>query len=476
MKTYVLFLLVFSVVLISRLPFLDAGYGTDTDGCRVATAARYIATTGEYKASRLPGFPIIEFTCSLAWKNGARFLNLLTAFMSAIAVGMLAIIAKKYGCKDFLLIAFTFAFTPVVYISSTITMDYMWAIMFVMFCWYAGLFGKPFVAGSLLGIAIGCRITTAAMTLPFALLFLDHDNWKLSFIRILKFWCAAAVVAITAFLPVFLTYGWHFFTFFGPAFPPIATILKTITLDVWGIVGFSAISIISFLVLVRKKTIHIVSLTSLFLQRNFSVCIAVLILFVIEYAIHPKDPGYLIPPIPFFLLIIARYFPRRQFVLMCGLIILSSFVGTIDSIDRPWSPKPSKLSILLDISGRSIAVDLLGPIFNDHERRLQQMRFVQAVIATSDSIGYKSAVVAGAWLPSIIENTQGSIPESEFSDFSMKRNNVEFVNLMDKRLLLRFKKNGYRIYYLKTVEGYNYSVNAIDLRKEGAIELIPGKI
>jgi hypothetical protein len=58
----------------------------------------------------------------------------------------------------------------------------------------------------------------------------------------------------------------------------------------------------------------------------------------------------------------------------------------------------------------------------------------------------------------------------------MKRNNVEFVNLMDKRLLLRFKKNGYRIYYLKTVEGYNYSVNAIDLRKEGAIELIPGKI
>jgi hypothetical protein len=35
MKKYILFLLVFSVVFVSRLPFLDAGYGNEQDGHRI---------------------------------------------------------------------------------------------------------------------------------------------------------------------------------------------------------------------------------------------------------------------------------------------------------------------------------------------------------------------------------------------------------------------------------------------------------
>ena len=70
MKNYIIFLFAFTVVFISRLPFLDAGYGNEQDGWRVAAAARSIGMTGEYKVSRLPGFPVIEFACSLVWKYG----------------------------------------------------------------------------------------------------------------------------------------------------------------------------------------------------------------------------------------------------------------------------------------------------------------------------------------------------------------------------------------------------------------------
>ncbi|MEP6937397.1 MAG: hypothetical protein ABI871_04945, partial [Chthoniobacterales bacterium] len=54
-------------VALSRLPFLDAGYGVNVDAWRVARAARHIAQTGEYEASRFPGYPVHEIVCSWFW-------------------------------------------------------------------------------------------------------------------------------------------------------------------------------------------------------------------------------------------------------------------------------------------------------------------------------------------------------------------------------------------------------------------------
>src|SRR5947209_17108478 len=48
----------FAVVLLSRLPFLNAGYGVEIDGWRVALAARHIAQNGVYEVSRFPGYPL----------------------------------------------------------------------------------------------------------------------------------------------------------------------------------------------------------------------------------------------------------------------------------------------------------------------------------------------------------------------------------------------------------------------------------
>ena len=56
------------VIFLSRLLFLENGYGSDADAWRVANVARYIATTEQYMASRLPGYPLQEIFYSFIWE------------------------------------------------------------------------------------------------------------------------------------------------------------------------------------------------------------------------------------------------------------------------------------------------------------------------------------------------------------------------------------------------------------------------
>jgi hypothetical protein len=478
MKNYIVFLVVFTIVFVSRLPFLDVGYGNEQDGWRVASAARYIGTTGEYRASRLPGFPIVEFVCSLVRIQGPWAMNLLTALASAIAVGTLALIVKHYRCKDFILLALTFAFTPIVFINSTITMDYLWAMMFVMFSWYAGLKVRPITAGLFLGLAAGCRITTAVMLIPFALLFFEKQDLKSSFYKIVKFWIATGIGIIIAYLPVFLNYGIRFITDYKrDSIPSFIVIAKFVTIDVWGVIGSIAIASILMLTLINSRKNFDPSIPTALSHENVRVWIAVLTLFIVEFALHPMKGAYLIPAIPFFLLFSARYLRRNQFLIMCAAIILSSFFVGIDSADRQWSPSPSQMSMVIHSGERSITIDFLrGPIWNDHSKRIQRVNFVRRIIAVGDTITEKSVIVAGSWLPYIIQATPGALPESELQDYTLCRRNVQYIDMMNNDLLNRFQKEGLKMYYLTSVEDYNRKVFGIDLKKEGAAELMPAKL
>ena len=85
------FLLAAALVLLTRLPFLGPGYGADPDSWRVAWAARAIATTSRYEASRFPGYPLQEFASSLVWRGGPLALNGMSALLSAIGAGFFAL-------------------------------------------------------------------------------------------------------------------------------------------------------------------------------------------------------------------------------------------------------------------------------------------------------------------------------------------------------------------------------------------------
>src|SRR6266487_4401706 len=156
-------------VLLTRLPFLGAGYGTDNDAWSVVAASRAIARTGAYQVSRFPGFPIPEYAGALLWRGSPWLVNGVSALMCAAAAVLLAVILRRAGARDATLGAVAFAFTPAVYIASVSGMDYLWACAFLMAALVLALERRGAPAGLALGLAAGCRITSIAFLLPLAM-------------------------------------------------------------------------------------------------------------------------------------------------------------------------------------------------------------------------------------------------------------------------------------------------------------------
>lgn len=115
-RPIVLFLVVSTIAFLSRLPFLDAGYGNDWDSWAMASTAREIATTGTYTASRLPGYPVPEFIYSLVWDKPPLLFNVMTTLVGAMGIGFFSLSLHKLHSKDILTASFALMCIPVIYI------------------------------------------------------------------------------------------------------------------------------------------------------------------------------------------------------------------------------------------------------------------------------------------------------------------------------------------------------------------------
>ena len=110
------FVLLAILVFLSRLPFLANGFGIDGDSWSVAITAKQLHDTGLYVPSRLPGFPVHEFLCSLAVNYGYIGLNIISAFFSAAGVLFFALTLRVLRFKYVFLASVTLALVPVYYI------------------------------------------------------------------------------------------------------------------------------------------------------------------------------------------------------------------------------------------------------------------------------------------------------------------------------------------------------------------------
>jgi hypothetical protein len=214
-----IFLVIF--VFTSRLPFISGGYGLDGDSWAMAKIAKHIHDTGEYEASRFPGFPVHEYLCSLFIKYGYNGLNIISAFFSAIAVLFFALSLKLLRFRRIFLASITLAMVPIFYIHSCTTIDYLIAIAFVLGGLYFLLKSQNIVAGILLGFAIGTRITSGAMLIPLSILLVEFDGFKNNFKRISKFILPALITGSILFLPVVNKYGFAFFTYYNVPYPQL---------------------------------------------------------------------------------------------------------------------------------------------------------------------------------------------------------------------------------------------------------------
>lgn len=428
-------LLLILLLLASRMPFLDAGYGATPDAWRVARAARHIAQTGEYEASRLPGYPLHEIVCAFFWKCGPWALNGLSAAMSVAAAMAIWSIARQLQCRDAALCALAFAATPVVFVSSVSSKDYVWALAFLLWAIHAAMNRQALLAGLLLGLAIGCRITSGAMVLPLAMILYGNGGdlrWRA---MLLRFAAVAGASAGLLFLPVWGRYGLGFFTYYKHARADFATILHRATIEVWGTVAAIALAFLVIAALILRRRSLPMSMPPSATNRQFAPAMAVTAaIYIVAYLRLPDMAGYLLPVIPALLFLAARSAPRLVFQLLCICLLIA-----------PW----------IDFAhGRIVP----GAVIADREERLRTMRDVQKFVTlTEEKLPGENTVVVGAW-------------ESVISElFPAPGTHNHYVYLLTAAELQSLVKNGSAIAYSSEVtRQFNYSVYGVDLAAFGA--------
>ena len=453
------FLLAAGLVFVSRLPFLGPGYGFDPDAWRVAYAARSILTSGHYAASRFPGYPVQELASALLLRGGPAALCGASALMAAIGAGFLALTFRKLGSRDGVLAALALASAPAIFISSVQAMDYAWALGFALSALYAALCRLPVLAGVLLGLGIGCRLPTGIWLVPIALVVLRQGSPRHRLRSVGGCVLGAILTGSLCFLPVYLEYGSRFFTYyFHGGYPQLFLLAKEATVDLWGVPGVLALLLLSPLGLLMARgesaRSSIPGTASPLLMVTWAVGI---VLVTAVYLKVPLKAFYLIPVVPFALLLLGQSLERRVFLAICVALLVSPWILKVSQPGKEDDAGFASGRQQVVVTGRSFTIDWLhGPVVTDQARRRRRMEYVDRTLMLARRLRRESVVVAWDWLPQIRARLGSKVD-----------GHVTYVYLLTADELRAFQTRGMDIYDLAAADGMNFKVNGVSLRQHG---------
>ncbi|MCD6459511.1 hypothetical protein J7L67_02445 [bacterium] len=413
-----------------RLPFLLVcpGYGSDPDAWRVVYAAEKIASCGNYYASRLPGYPVHEFVCSVFVNSAPFLLNTLTLIFSSFAIAFFVLIIKKFKLQNIFISGLTLAFTPILFVNSLVTLDYVWALAFILGSLYFILEQRPITAGIMLGIAIGCRLTSGAMCLPIGLIFLQKN--QRDYKRLSCFIISSLIIGAVCFTPVFLKYGREFFSYNPPADISIHKILRRMAFQVWGDIGFYAIIIsiliqaMIFLFTKKKKPVEF------FGNLTLTACFASILLYIICFLKLPDEAAYLIPAIPFVLLLLNVFLRKKIFIFVCLAIVVSAFI----TLQKKYLP----------------------PFPARYRQRVYRQNMIDDVSSfIKNNSNEKKVIVCFDWYPFLAVGLG-------------KPKKTKFLFDLDKPLLKKLLLSGFKVYYIPNKRELTYRKHRAMLKANGA--------
>jgi hypothetical protein len=423
------------VVFATRVPWLAAGYGIDPDCSRVIIAARHIAQTGEYESSRGPAYPVHEYMVAAVVRGGPVFTNGLSALFGCVAVLFFALSLRRLGVRAYLLPSLLLAFVPVVYVNCTSTIDYIPALAFVLAATYFTIAGRPLVSGVLLGLAIGTRVTSGAMLLPLALWVALEDTQGRRVRDIATLTVAALSTGFLVFLPAMFKYGTAFFAFADwTVYPELD---KVLLLGVTGVWGYSArtVAAVALLLFFLGGLLALDRLTTRSSRHAVLVSSIVVILYVSAFLRAPFEAGYLIPLVPFVLLILCLLYPPA-YLRVVSVALLPAFLLA------PGEHDPAKPAAIL----------------HDHrireQRQLQTTRILEKVNTLPEG-----AILVAAWeLPQILVNLSKAEQEKYIY--------IYFITSDEQ--LREYQRLGHDVYFLEGLDYYNLQIYQVDLVKLGA--------
>ena len=434
------------MILLTRIPFIFDGFGSEEDAWALPVVAERIAETGIYEVSRLPGHPVQELSYSLMYDAGAVMYNLVTVLLSTAGLLAFAVMLRNFGHPKPLLTTLLVAFTPVVWLNSTNNLDYMWALSFLLAAGYFISRRFPVLAGLMTGLAVGCRITSGAMLFPYLLLLWFTTSKEERTSCLLRYSSATLLTSGFCFLPVYLEYGLSFFTYYEHfPIPGFAKNFYKGVPGVWGLPGSIAI-VLAIILAIRQRKMAITGNISKEHLKGLLYCSALtILLYTISFLRLPLKSAFMIPLVPFVLLLLSFYLRTAQLRFTGIALFCSALFFGINLAEANRGSAVSRLAYTSTISGQHIAFDVLsGLVIADQSKRRQRIAFSKAIINTTSGISDKTFIIAGWWLADITYLSKDN-----------RNPNVLFRYYTDEPELAWYKAQGYRIYYLEDQDQIN---------------------
>lgn len=324
----------FAIIAAVGIPVLTAGYGADPDAWLVASAAEKLWAGGHYVVSRFPGYPLHEIVSAPLVGLGGCALSNAGTLLAALFVAALWYRISGKLAKNPLTLFFSLLCAPLVLTNAATTMDYLWSLAFLLAALDAALDRRVIAAGMFTGLAAGFRPSNVTIALAL-FTFVALRGGRRAGIRYL---IAAGTTAAAVFLPLLVTYGgplqWFALTRaeMGDMHPAFMTrVLEFAYRVVYaaGPLASVALATVAFRgrdrlrVAVRQRDPVVV--TSL-------IAVAVM---TVQFFALPLERAYLLPALPFVLLLADRLSsPRTSLAVFLCIVSLNVVNPDIISHER----------------------------------------------------------------------------------------------------------------------------------------------
>jgi hypothetical protein len=328
-------------------------------------------------------------------------------------VSVLFSIAKKIAIPGSFALALSFSFIPVFFIAGTYTIDYNFALLFILLAFRFFLDKKWFWTALMLGLATGFRISSSGFLVAFTLISLNQQRPKRELLKMSLF---TLLFAILAYSPAIARYGLSFLDFHKPPFPGWANVAYKLSLGIWGlplllILGLFSSNYFSESALrlkrlrLSRENLNILALTALLLQ-----------LFV--FVRLPFKSEFFIPALPFiWLWLFSRLKPKFHKALSYAAIISLLFFGV--DYNNPWrGASPSKLAYLFKAGSAEVYIDpWQGPLHIDQSKRMVKSATVNQALAVLEELE-PSWVICGWYWPELVLKAGNLNQKHHFDHYS----------------------------------------------------------
>ena len=432
-----------TVFTLARLPFINYGHGTDPDAWRVAMTAHHLLDTGKYFPSRLPGNPLHELIITVFIPGGWLAANLATALAALVGVYLFARIVKHHGLPYPGLLTMGFAFTPLLFINSIATMDYMWTLTFILASYLSMLQGRSLWAGVFIGLAIGCRLQSVILLPAFAYFLWRTNDWR----EVIPMGMAAGGIAGLCFAPVLAVYGPDFLNYYDASvgYQDVIRLLGKEALGILGGLGVLAGAAISLPRLMKLPGDAI-------RDPLVGTWLLVIAIYFASFTRLPHEIAYLIPVFPFGLMIMARYFTRVALMGALSAIVLAGIVDITTESDAIGPSSFTTASV-----GR-------GLILSNAVTMDAQKEFVEGIMEAQ--VPEHSVVMSGFVFPQLAvrerDHLDARILQRDYGAISMlsdrgeavdEERDIRYVWLLTYETFEALRSQGYNLFLVPDAAG-----------------------